>query len=190
MRRAAFIIIALIVLIAGAAVLLYPGGSEASDRLAVGDAAPLFATTGTLAGETFPVDLAAELKKGPVVLYFYPAAFTTGCTLEANAFAEAMPQFRAAGATVLGLSADPIDKLKKFSVSECRGKFAVAPASEEVIADYGVALKKAGIATGMTTRTSYVIGRDGRIAFVHDDMDYKDHVAKTLAAVRALEKVR
>ncbi|NCP11678.1 MAG: peroxiredoxin [Sphingomonadales bacterium] len=190
MRRAVVIVIALVALLAGAVLLLYPRGAEATGRLAVGDPAPRFVTTGTLGGETFRVDLASEIAKGPVVLYFYPAAFTTGCTLEANAFAEAMPRFRAAGATVLGLSADDLGTLRKFSVSECRGKFAVAPASKRMIADYGVALKKAGVDTGVTTRTSYVVGSDGRIAFVHDDMDYHDHVRLTLAAVERLAATR
>src|SRR3974377_994708 len=91
-----------------------------------GAKAPDFTTQATLAGKEFKFSLADALKKGPVVLYFYPAAFTPGCTGEAHLFAEATDQFKALGATVIGVSHDPIDKLDKFSVSECRNKFAVA----------------------------------------------------------------
>src|SRR6516164_5766866 len=91
-----------------------------------GDQAPDFTTQASLGGSVFTFSLAEALKKGPVVLYFYPAAFTTGCTIEAHEFAEATDKFKKLGATVIGVSHDPIDKLAKFSVSECRSKFAVA----------------------------------------------------------------
>ena len=94
--------------------------------LPIGTKAPDINTQATLAGKEFKFSLADALKKGPVVLYFYPAAFTPGCTTEAHLFAEATPQFAALGATVIGVSHDPIEKLDKFSVSECRNKFAVA----------------------------------------------------------------
>ena len=85
-----------------------------------------FHTAGDAGGNVFTFNLADALKKGPVVLYFYPAAFTPGCTIEAHEFADAIDQYRALGATVIGVSHDPLDKLQKFSVSECRSKFAVA----------------------------------------------------------------
>src|SRR5947208_1784096 len=94
--------------------------------LQVGASAPDFKTQASLGGKVFDFNLADALKKGPVVLYFYPAAFTTGCTIEAHAFADAMDQFAALHATVIGVSADPIEKLQQFSVSDCRSKFAVA----------------------------------------------------------------
>ena len=94
---------------------------------------PDFTTQATLAGKPFTFSLAAALKQGPVVLYFYPAAFTPGCTVEAHEFAEATDKFKAMGATVIGVSHDPIDKLKKFSVSECRNKFAVASDADQSI---------------------------------------------------------
>src|SRR3984957_13235528 len=94
--------------------------------LQTGAQAPDFTTQATLAGKPFKFALADALKTGPVVLYFYPAAFTPGCTVEAHEFAEATKKFKALGATVIGVSHDPIDKLNKFSVSECRNKFAVA----------------------------------------------------------------
>src|ERR1041384_3649135 len=100
--------------------------APASAALKIGAAAPDFTAPATLGGKEFTFSLADALKKGPVVLYFYPAAFTSGCTVEAHEFAEATDKFAAMGATVIGVSADKIDKLDKFSVSECRSKFAVA----------------------------------------------------------------
>ena len=99
--------------------------SPASAALKAGDTAPMFETQAAVAGQAFDFDMAQALKKGPVVLYFFPKAFTQGCTVEANAFAEATPQFAALGATVVGVSHDDIDTLKKFSREECRDKFAV-----------------------------------------------------------------
>src|SRR6476661_7283195 len=100
--------------------------SLALAALPEGAKAPDFTTQASLAGKPYTFSLADALKKGPVVLYFYPAAFTPGCTIEAHDFAEATDKFKALGATVIGVSHDPIDKLNKFSVSECRNKFAVA----------------------------------------------------------------
>ena len=156
----------------------------ASAALAVGAKAPDFRTTGALAGKPFSLHLAEQLKHGPVVLYFYPKAFTKGCTLEAKAFSDAMPEFRKAGARVVGMSADDLPTLQKFSVEACRGRFPVATASAQLIKAYDVKLP----VVGMTNRTSYVIAPDGRIVLVHSEMDWKDHVSKTLAAVRALKR--
>jgi peroxiredoxin Q/BCP len=154
----------------------------ASASLERGAAAPRFSTSAALAGRTFTFDLAAKLREGPVVLYFFPRAFTQGCTLEANAFAEAMDDFEAAGASVLGMSADDIATLQRFSREECRDEFPVGRATAAIISGYDVALGQ----SGMTSRTSYVIARDGRVVMVHSDMDYREHVSRTLAAVRAL----
>jgi len=152
--------------------------------LAVGAKAPTFTTRGAVAGQVVNIDLAQQLKKGPVVLYFFPAAFTGGCNAEAHAFAEGMADFQKAGATVIGMSADDVPTLQRFSSEKCAGKFAVASAGPAVIRNYDVALNAGGRA--LTKRTSYVIGKDGRIAFVHDDMNPAQHVALTLAAVRKL----
>src|ERR1700726_5292531 len=95
--------------------------------------APDFTTDATLAGKPFKFSLAAALKNGPVVLYFYPAAFTPGCTIEAHDFAEATAKFKALGATVIGVSHDSIATLNRFSVSECRNKFAVAADTDQSI---------------------------------------------------------
>lgn len=158
--------------------------TSASAELRKGAKAPVFSTRAALAGEEFGFTLSAALAKGPVVLYFYPKAFTSGCTLEANAFAEAMPQFKAAGASVIGMSGDDIATLKRFSREECRDAFPVGVASTKLIAAYDVALGQ----SGLSKRTSYVIAQDGRIVAVHSDADYRGHVEKTLAAVRALRK--
>ncbi|MCW3797799.1 peroxiredoxin [Sphingomonas sp. BN140010] len=161
---------------------LVPAGAYAA--LPVGAKAPDFRTTGALAGRPFTVHLAEQLRHGPVVLYFYPKAFTSGCTLEAKAFSDAEPDFRKAGARVIGMSADDLKTLQKFSTEACRGRFPVATASPAVIKAYDVKLP----VVSMTNRTSYVIAPDRRIAFVHSDLSWKDHVAKTLAAVRALKR--
>ncbi len=161
--------------------------TPAMAALSVGASAPAFAAKGALAGKDFTFDLKAALKNGPVVLYFYPKAFTQGCTLEAHAFAEAMPQFRAAGARVVGLSADDLPTLRRFSTEACRDAFPVAVASPALVKNYDVALKRDGVGTGLTDRTSYVIGQNGRIVMVHSDLDWREHVKLTLAAVKALK---
>ncbi len=168
-----------------AALLLSIGLTGAANaQLAEGTKAPNFNTPAAIAGKEMGFSLRNALRQGPVVLYFYPKAFTQGCTLEANAFAEAMPQFRAAGASVIGLSNDDIATLKRFSREECRDAFPVGVASRKLIADYFVALPNSDLAS----RTSYVIAPDGRIAMVYSNSDYRDHVKRTLAAVRALSK--
>ena len=159
--------------------------SPALAALPVGASAPDFVTSGALAGKPFQVHLKNELKKGPVVLYFYPKAFTQGCTLEAHAFSEASAEFREAGAQVSGMSADDLPTLKRFSVEACRNAFPVATASPATIKAYDVVLKQK---PGLTDRTSYVIGRNGRIVMVHSDLDWSGHVVKTLAAVKALDR--
>ena len=153
--------------------------------LPVGSSAPDFTTTGALAGKPFKLQLKDQLRHGPLVLYFYPKAFTQGCTLEAKAFADAMPEFRKAHARVVGLSADNLETLKRFSTEACRSAFPVATASPETIKAYDVALKQK---PELSDRTSYVIDRKGKIVMVHSDLDWKDHVSKTLAAVRALKQ--
>jgi peroxiredoxin len=154
--------------------------------LAPGAKAPDFTTRGAIAGKVVTVSLAQQLRKGPVVLYFFPAAFTSGCSAEARAFAEKVDTFRAAGATVIGMSADTVQDLQRFSSAECAGKFAVASAGPRVIQGYDVALGRQVKGRDATTRTSYVIAQDGRITFVHSDMNPAEHVALTLAAVQKL----
>jgi peroxiredoxin len=180
MNRPLFALAAAALTFAGAAAL----PTIAAAELPRGEKAPGFTTRAALAGKEFGFSLKAALAKGPVVLYFYPKAFTQGCTLEANAFAEAMPQFKAAGASVIGMSNDDIATLKRFSREHCRDAFPVGVASREIMTAYDVA----GSGSGYASRTSYVIGTDGRIVTVHSNADYRGHVEKTLAAVRALRK--
>jgi peroxiredoxin len=151
--------------------------------LPVGATAPDFSTQGALAGQPFQFTLSKELKKGPVVLYFFPAVFTQGCTIETKAFADAHDQFAKAGAQVIGVSAGAVEKIKEFSVEACRNKFAVAVASPRMIADYDVVLPKMA---ALSSRTSFVIGKNGKIAYVLSDMKPDGHITGTLAAVQAL----
>jgi peroxiredoxin Q/BCP len=152
--------------------------------LKVGAKAPDFTTTGAVGGKEFKLHLAQQLKKGPVVLYFFPRAFTSGCTAEAHAFSESIADFRKAGAQVVGMSSDDLKTLHDFSAKECRSAFPVATATPAIQKAYDVAW---AAHPGMTTRTSYVIGRNGKIVMVHDDLDFSQHVAKTLAAVKTLQ---
>ena len=156
----------------------------AQAALPVGSKAPDFTTMGAVGGKPFKLHLAAQLKKGPVVLYFFPKAFTSGCTAEAHAFSESIRDFRKAGAQVIGMSADKLATLKDFSVKECRSAFPVATATAATQKAYDVAW---AAHPGLTTRTSYVIDRRGKIVMVHDDLDFSQHVAKTLAAVKSLK---
>jgi peroxiredoxin Q/BCP len=164
--------------------------ASASAKLPLGAKAPAFATQAALGGKAFGFNLRTALAKGPVVLYFYPKAFSKGCTLEAHQFAEASPEFAKYGASVVGMSNDDIETLKRFSKEECRDKFAVAAATPKIVKAYQAALVFDGKNTGMTERTSYVIDRNGRIVFVHSDLDYKDHVRLTLDAVKNLRAKR
>src|SRR5437870_8014861 len=159
--------------------------APASAALNVGAKAPDFTTTGAVGGKEFKLHLAQQLKKGPVVLYFFPKAFTSGCTAEAHAFSTAIGDFKKAGAQVVGMSADDIATLTDFSVKACSSAFPVATATPATQKAYDVAW---AAHPGITTRTSYVIDRKGKIVMVHDDLDFSKHVAKTLAAVEALKK--
>jgi len=157
----------------------------ATAALPIGAAAPDFTTNGALAGKPFRLNLREQLRHGPVVLYFFPKAFTEGCTLEAKAFSDATPQFRKAGARVIGMSADDLPTLRRFSTEACRDAFPVATATPATIRAYDVVLPQRPT---MTNRTSYVISQSGKVVMVHSDLSWKDHVAKTLAAVEALKR--
>ncbi|WP_219892439.1 peroxiredoxin [Aquisediminimonas profunda] len=161
--------------------------APATAALAPGAKAPNFTTQGALAGKPFNVTLANLLKKGPVVLYFFPAAFTPGCTAEAHEFAEKTALFKQAGATVLGIAADKIEDLQRFSVEECRNKFAVAVGTPAIIKGYDVVLPQLNT---RSSRTSYVIAPNGQIIYAYSDMDYRNHVANTLKAVQSWKESR
>ncbi len=150
--------------------------------LAVGNVAPSFRTQASLAGKPYDFDLDAALRNGPVVLYFFPAAFSSDCTLEARAFAEAEEKFKAQGALVIGVTAGNIARVQEFSVVECRNKFPVA-------ADPGARITKLYKAvlpfTASSQRISYVITPDRKIAHVVSALSPTTHVIKTLDAVTA-----
>ena len=158
-----------------AAILVMATAGSAFASLKVGDAAPDFTAPATLGGKEFTYSLKEALKKGPVVVYFYPAAFTKGCTIEAHDFAAAMPDYRAAGASVIGVSHDDIATLNKFSVSECQSKFPVAADRDRAIMkSYDAAL---GFLTPYAERVSYVVGQDGRIVYAYSSLNPDRHVA-------------
>lgn len=149
--------------------------------LNVGAKAPDFSTRASMAGKQFDFKLGEALKKGPVVLYFYPAAFTPGCTIEAHNFAEAMPDFEKMGATVIGVSKDSIETLDRFSLTECRSKFPVAAdATGNIMKNYD------SVSTGSperASRTSYVIAPNGNVLYTYTANDPTHHVEYTMAAV-------
>ncbi|SPJ13934.1 putative bacterioferritin comigratory protein [Burkholderiales bacterium] len=150
--------------------------------LAVGADAPDFTAQAALGGKAFTFSLAQALKKGPVVLYFYPKAFTKGCTIEAHNFAEASEKFAALGATLIGMSNDDIETLKEFSVKECRNKFAVAAdAGAHIMKQYDAALT---LLPNTADRISYVISPEGRVIYVYSSLSPDNHVENTLRAVR------
>jgi peroxiredoxin Q/BCP len=147
-----------------------------------GDLAPDFKAQASLAGKAFTFSLTEALKRGPVVLYFYPAAFTEGCTIEAHDFADAMDKYHALGATVIGVSHDKIDILNKFSVSECRSKFAVAADEDQsIMKSYDAVL---AIMPRYADRVSYVIAPNGRVLYAYTSLNPDQHVANTLGALR------
>lgn len=163
-----------------AAAMTVSGPGQAALKL--GDPAPPFTLAASLGGDEFEFSLEEALRDGPVVLYFYPAAFTPGCTIEAHQFAEATDEFQALGATIIGVSADDIDTLNRFSVSECRGKFPVAAdADGRVMKAYDAVLRDR---PEYASRTSYVISPEGRILMSYTDMKPDQHVERTMAAVR------
>ncbi len=165
-------------LLAAAALLGLAASAHAA--LKPGDAAPLFTTQAAVGGQAAPLVLADALKKGPVVLYFFPKSFTSGCTLEAHLFADATEKFAALGATVVGISHDDIATQVKFSKEECRDKFAVAAdPKSDIIKSYDAKMA----VLPMSNRISYVISPDDKILYEYSSMDPADHVNNTMKAV-------
>ncbi len=172
-----------------------------------GDSAPAFSAPASLAGKAFTFSLGDALKKGPVVVYFYPSAYTGGCNLEARSFAESKDKFDAAGATIVGVSHDSIARLNDFSADPeyCAGKFAVASDPDGKIAksyDLKVMEGKPGfkdtrgveIDHAFTERTTFVIAPDGKIvatlSSADDNISPADHASKSLAVVTEIKKTR
>jgi peroxiredoxin len=154
--------------------------SEAA--LDVGDAAPNFTTDAALGGKVFQFSLAESLAKGPVVLYFFPAAFSVGCSVEAHEFAEAIDKFQALGATVIGVSGDDIETLGKFSVQACQGKFPVASdQSQGIMKSYDAVMQ---LRPEFANRLSYVIAPNGSVVYNYQSLNPSRHVERTLSALR------
>jgi len=164
-----------------------------------GDAAPVFTAQASLAGKEFKYSLADELKKGPVVVYFYPSAYTQGCNIQAHTFAENMEAFTAAKATVIGVSLDSIARLNDFSADPayCAGKLAVASDTDGSIAkSYQLAVRegRAGmkdtrgvdIDHGFTERTTFIVTPDGKVAATIGGVSPEENVAQALKAVKDL----
>lgn len=150
-----------------------------------GAKAPDFTLNAAQGGKPFSLSLKQTLRNGPVVLYFFPAAFTPGCTIEAHLFAEATSSFNQLGARVIGVTAGNIDRVAEFSKSECRDKFAVAAdPGAKVAAKYDTAIQGPN-KTMLSDRTSFVIAPNGTILMSYTDRKPQAHIEKTLAAVRA-----
>ncbi|MEO7337441.1 MAG: peroxiredoxin [Caldimonas sp.] len=150
--------------------------------LDIGDKAPNFTTTAALGGKVFEFSLAESLAKGPVVLYFFPAAFSVGCSAEAHEFAESIGKFEALGATVIGVSGDDIDTLGKFSVQACQGKFPVASdSSQGIMKSYDAVMM---LRPEYANRLSYVIAPNGSVVYNYQSLNPSRHVENTLAALR------
>jgi peroxiredoxin Q/BCP len=155
--------------------------------LDTGATAPEFKATAYLAGEKYDFDLDKALKKGPVVVYFFPAAFTAGCQIEAHLFAESADKFKAEGATILGVTAGNVDRVGEFSKDTryCSGKFPIAADTDGSIAKlYASSLV---FKPGWSGRDSYVINKNHKIVLSYSDLKPDDHVNKTLAAVTKIK---
>jgi peroxiredoxin len=149
-----------------------------------GAKAPDFSLTASLAGKPFDFSLHDARRQGPVVLYFFPAAFTQGCTLEAHMFAEASDSFKAMGATVVGVTAGGVDRVAEFSKLECRNKFAVAAdPGAKIASEYETVMKLPNVT--LSERTSFVIAPDGTILLSYTNMNPQEHISRAMAAVRA-----
>lgn len=167
---------------AAAAALALP----AFAALDIGDPVPQFTATAALGGKTFRYSLADALAKGPVVLYFFPAADSADCSIEAHAFAAAIDQFAALGATVIGVSADDIDTLAKFSLKSCQSRFPVASDEAKTVIEGFDALMQTR--PDFANRLSYVIAPSGRVAYYYQNLNPDKHVERMLNALRSLPK--
>ena len=164
------------------ALLGLAAAGPARAALDIGDRAPDFTTPAALDGDVFQYTLAEALKKGPVVLYFFPAAFSVGCSAEAHEFAENIDKYQALGATVIGVSGDDIQTLGKFSKQTCQGKFPVASDDKQsIMKSYDAVML---LMPQFANRVSYVITPDGEVAYSYQSLNPSRHVEKTLTALR------
>jgi len=171
-----------------ATVLAVSLAAPAWAALDIGENAPDFTVPAALAGKQYSYSLAESLAKGPVVLYFFPAAFSVGCSAEAHEFAEAIGKYEALGASVIGVSTDDIETQTKFSMQSCQGKFPVASdAGKTVIKSYDAAMM---ILPDYANRVSYVIGPNHKVLYSYQSLNPSKHVEKTLAALQGFEKAK
>jgi peroxiredoxin len=162
--------------------LALSGWSSAWAALDVGERAPNFSIPAAIGGQVFTFSLQDSLAKGPVVLYFFPLAFSEGCSLEAHEFAEAIGQYQALGASVVGVSTDDIGTLSKFSMQVCQSKFPVASdESKKVVTSYDAVWKSR---PEWANRISYVIAPDGSVVYNYINLNPERHVEKTLRALK------
>ncbi len=162
--------------------------SPADAALKVGAKAPDFTLPAYLAGKPFTFNLDNALKKGPVVVYFFPAPHTTGCNIEAHLFSQAIDKFKTENVTVIGVSAGNLDQLAAFSkeAKHCSGKFPVAAdKGAKVAKEYDSLLT---LRPGWSNRTSYLIAPSGEIAAEYSALSPDDHVKKMLAAAETLKQ--
>lgn len=183
-------------LLATAAITSATLSAPAFAALQDGAKAPDFTATGMTGGKQFTFKLSDALKKGPVVVFFFPAAFTPGCTAETKAFSDMADEYKAAGATLVGVTGgakladgtmasarDSLARLEEFSKEHCRDKFPIAAVTGDTVKAYDVSFNEQR--PDWTNRTSYVIAPDGKILLSHTDMQPQSHIEKTLAAVKA-----
>ena len=161
-------------------------GPPAHAALDVGEAAPDFTAQAALGGKVYRYSLAESLARGPVVLYFFPAAFSEGCSLEAHNFAEAVGQYEALGASVIGVSGDDLESITKFSVQACQGKFPVASDEKKSVMKSFDAVMQTR--PDYASRVSYVIAPNGKVVYTYLSLNPTKHVEKTLAALRQWRK--
>ena len=187
--------------IASAALTGVALSAPAFAMLQTGVTAPDFSATGMTGGKEFTFKLSDALKKGPVVVFFFPAAYTEGCTIETQAFSEKAAEYQAAGATLIGVTGgakladgtfasakDSLARLGEFSKEHCRDKFPIAAVSAETVKAYDVSFNEKR--PDWSNRTSYVIAPNGSVVLAHTDPLPNSHIEKTLAAVKAWKEAQ
>ncbi len=160
----------------------------AQAALDIGETAPAFVTPAAQGGKVYQFSLADALAKGPVVVYFFPAAFSVGCSIEAHTFAESIDKFAALHTSVIGVSGDDIDTLTKFSVQECQSKFPVgSDGTKKIMGSYDAVM---ALRPEYANRISYLIAPDGKIIYQYKSLNPMSHVTKVLAALQDWSKAQ
>ncbi|MBC3874006.1 peroxiredoxin [Undibacterium flavidum] len=173
--------------------------SSAIAALKEGQTAPEFTTQASFSGKAYSYSLKEQLKKGTVVVYFYPSAYTNGCNIQAHSFAESAEKFKAAGASIVGVSLDSIERLNDFSADPdfCAGKISVASDADGKIAkSYELTIREAqagrkdsrgkDLDHGFAERTTFIITPDGKINATVGGVSPFENVEKSLAIVQKI----